>query len=119
VHPLTEAEQRAVYDTYVVPEPGRIFYQAGLATFNNITRVNFKNNDRGPLLLIAGSVDRICPLSQVKSNYGKYKNARAITGFKEFDNRTHWIVAQPGWEEVAGYVADWLDRLPAKDAQLA
>jgi hypothetical protein len=31
VHTLPEAEQRAAYDTYVVPETGRIFFQAGLA----------------------------------------------------------------------------------------
>jgi hypothetical protein len=29
--------------------------------------------------------------------------------FREFPGRSHWIIAQPGWEEVAGFVAEWLE----------
>jgi len=110
VNTLPEAEQRAAYEIYVVPETGRIFYQAGLAMFNNITRVNFKNDKRGPLLLTAGTADRICTVAQVKSNYRKYKGSRAVTNYKEFEGRGHWIIAERGWEEVAGYIADWVER---------
>ena len=101
-------EQQAAYDRYVVPESGRIFFQAETALMNDLTTVNFKNPNRAPLLMIAGNSDNICPAHQIKVNFGKYKGSPAKTDFKAFDGRAHWIIAQPGWEEVAGNAADWL-----------
>src|ERR1051326_5286998 len=50
VHTLPEAEQRAIYERYVVPETGRIFFQAGFALMDprQAVRVNFRNPTRGP-----------------------------------------------------------------------
>ena len=114
VHTLPKAEQRAVFDKYVVPEAGRPFFQAGFAQFNTVTRVNFKNGRRAPLLLVQGLADKICPPAQTRSMLNKYKDSAAITQHKEFEGRTHWIIGQDGWEEVAGYIADWLEALPAR-----
>ena len=116
VNTLPEAEQRAAYDKYVVPETGRIFFQAALAMFNNATFVNFNNSRRAPLLLIAGSEDHIVPAAMNRANFKKYRNSPAVTDFKEFEKRAHWIIAQPDWEEVASYIADWLERLPDRKA---
>jgi alpha-beta hydrolase superfamily lysophospholipase len=99
-----------------VPETGRIFFQAGLAPLDrhNAVRVNFRNPNRAPLLLIAGEKDHVVPAAMNRSNYRKYRGAEARTEFKEFPGRCHWIIAQDGWQEVAGYVADWLQKLPGK-----
>src|SRR5436190_5780403 len=115
IHTLPPDEQRAVYDNYVVPESGRIFFQAAFAPVNDIIKVNFKNGKRAPLLLIAGAEDRICRAAQIRANFKKYQGSPAVTEYKEFADRTHWIIGQPGWEEVASYAAYWLERLPAKD----
>jgi pimeloyl-ACP methyl ester carboxylesterase len=114
VHTLPAAEQRAVFDKYVVPEAGRPFFQAGFAQFNSVTRVNFKNNKRAPLLLVQGLADKICPPAQTRSMVSKYKDSTATTAHKEFAGRTHWIIGQDGWEEVASYIANWLEALPSK-----
>ena len=53
VHLLPPEEQKTVYDKYVVPETGRIFFESALAMFNNATYVNFQNSKRAPLLLTA------------------------------------------------------------------
>ncbi len=105
---MPENEQRAAYEKYIVPENGRIFFQAALALFSDTTQVNFNNSSRAPLLLIAGSADHICPAAQNRDNYNRYRNSRAITDFKEFEGRAHWIIAQPGWEEVAAYIHTWV-----------
>jgi pimeloyl-ACP methyl ester carboxylesterase len=108
VNALPEAEQRAAYDRYVVPESGRIFFQSAFAMFNAATTVHFGNGHRAPLLMIAGAADHITPAAMNRINFAKYKNSTAVTDFKEFAGRCHWIIAQPGWEEVAGAIENWL-----------
>jgi pimeloyl-ACP methyl ester carboxylesterase len=107
---VPEAERQTIYDKYVIPETGRIFFQAAYSMFNNTTRVNYKNDKRAPLLLIAGGSDHIVPPQINRSNFKKYKNTSARTDFKEFENRCHWIISQAGWEEVAGYSFEWLNK---------
>jgi pimeloyl-ACP methyl ester carboxylesterase len=111
VHTLAPAEQRAAYDRHVTPETGRIFWQDALAWLRpgGPCRVNFRNDKRAPLLLIAGSADRIVPARINRRNYRKYRRSTARTDFHEFAGRSHWTIAQPGWEEVAEYAAGWIE----------
>lgn len=44
-------------------------------------------------------------------NDKKYLGSETRTDFNEFPGRTHWIIAQPGWEEVAQYCLDWVHSL--------
>ena len=39
-----------------------------------------------------------------RANYNLYKKSKAVTEYKEYPDRSHYTVGQPGWEEVA---ADW------------
>jgi pimeloyl-ACP methyl ester carboxylesterase len=113
VHTLPEAEQRAVYEHYVTPETGRIFFQAGFALLDQrqAVRVNFRNAKRAPLLITAGTEDRVVPVAMVRANVKKYRGSAARTDFKEFAGQTHWLIAQQGWEEVAEYINIWLGQL--------
>ncbi|MDR3451880.1 MAG: alpha/beta hydrolase [Rhodoferax sp.] len=100
-------EQRAAYDSFVVPESRRVPAESLTLT----ARIDF-GKPGAPLLMIAGSNDHIIPASLNHSNFSKYHRAGSITDFKEFPGRTHFIIGQSGWEEVADYVAAWLGRLP-------
>ena len=113
VNALPEAEQRAAYDRFVVPESGRIFFQSAFALFNDAAAVHFGNGRRAPLLMIAGGADHITPAAMNRVNFAKYKDSAALTEIKEFPGRCHWIIAQPGWEEVAAAIENWLKQLPA------
>ena len=106
---LSEEESRAVYDRYAVPGPDHILFQASLANFNPhaATAVNFHNDTRAPLLLIAGGKDHVVPASVTKANYNLYRKSKAITDFKEYPDRSHYTVGQPGWEEVADFALTW------------
>lgn len=110
VHTLAPNDQKEIYQRQAVPTPGRVFFQVASAPLNEVSRVNFLNPSRAPLLLIAGSADQICPAVQIRDNFSKYKHTPAVTEYKEFENRTHWIIAQDGWEEVASACRDWADR---------
>ena len=104
VNTLPLEEQRAAHEKYVVPESRRVPAES----LTNVAHIDFKK-PHPPLLLIAGSEDNIIPASLNKSNHAKYQGATSITDFKEFPGRTHYIIGQKNWEEVADYIAAWLN----------
>jgi pimeloyl-ACP methyl ester carboxylesterase len=114
VNNMPPEQQRAVYEKQVVPETGRIFFQSALAPLSakSPARLNFRKPGRTPLLLVAGGSDHIVPAAINRANYRRARQSPSLTTFKEFPARAHWIIAQDGWDEVAGFIADWLDRLP-------
>lgn len=65
---------------------------------------------RSPLLFIAGGKDNIIPASLNYANFRKYENTPAITDYKQFPERNHWTLLQPGREAVAAYIEDWLEQ---------
>ena len=106
---LTEEDSLAVYRRYAVPGPDHMLFQTGLANFNpnSATTVDVRNDDRAPLLLIAGGKDHISPASVVEANFRLYRQSSATTDYKVFPDRTHYILGQAGWQEVADYALDW------------
>jgi pimeloyl-ACP methyl ester carboxylesterase len=106
-------DARAAFDRYAVPETGRIFFEDGLANFtlHGPTEVDFDREDRGPLLITVGENDHTVPPAVAKANFHKYRHSSATTEFVEFPGRSHLLMAGEGWEEVAQYVSDWLDRV--------
>ena len=106
---MTKADAREAYFQYLIPGPGRPIFQAAFA---NITpwaasEVNHFNGDRAPLLLISGTEDLLVPPILNRINYKLYQSACAVTEYKEFPNRSHLIINQEGWEEVADFVLTW------------
>jgi alpha-beta hydrolase superfamily lysophospholipase len=106
---LSKEESKKVYDRYAVPGPDHVLFQASLANFNPhaATAVDFNNNDRAPLMLIAGGKDHIAPASVTKTNYDLFARSMAKTAYKEFPERSHFTCGEPGWEEVADTALDW------------
>lgn len=111
VNGMPPAEQQAAFDTYVTPETGRIFFQGALAsmTAGSPCRVDFSNATRAPLLLIAGLNDHIVPPVIVRRTCRRYAASPAVTALREFPGRTHWLLAQDGWQEIAQSMAAWIE----------
>lgn len=104
VNTLPLDAQRAAFDKYVVPESRRVPAESLTA----VAHVDFQRPGP-PLLLIAGSEDNIIPASLNRSNYAKYRRPASVTDFKEFAGRTHFIIGQENWPQVADYIASWLN----------
>jgi pimeloyl-ACP methyl ester carboxylesterase len=112
VNNMAVKEQKEAFG-YAVPETTRIFFQSAFAALNPASpfTVNFKNGNRGPLLIIAGENDHIVPAAMVKKNFELYdQGSGATTQFVEFPKRTHWIIAEKGYQEVADYIIDWIHK---------
>jgi hypothetical protein len=52
----------------------------------------------------------IIPASLNEKNSEAYTNEVSITEFKKFAGRGHFICGRPGWEEVAEYIGNWLEK---------
>jgi pimeloyl-ACP methyl ester carboxylesterase len=113
-HTLSPAEQEATFEKFPIPTPGRVYWDGLVAPFTSTLAVNFQNDTRAPLLLLAGTEDRTVPASMNRANFAMYARSKAVTDFNEFPGRTHWIIAQPGWEEVGDFALEWVEKhLPA------
>ena len=108
-----EAAAREAFERYAVPDTARILFQDGLANFtlHGPTEVEFSRADRGPLLITVAEHDHTTPPAVAKENFRKYRDVEAVTEFVEFPGRSHLLMAGEGWEEVAQYIAEWLDRV--------
>ena len=98
------AEQRASYDRYIVPTPGKVYWDGLL---NVAGKIRWDNPNRAPLLLIGGGKDRIAEARMTKAIYDKQKRAPSRTDLKIFPDRSHWTCIDPGWEQVADFALDW------------
>ena len=106
---FSEDESRALYERYHIPASGAIFWGSALANIHpgrDDNYVDYKNDNRAPLLFIAGSEDHLMPPSLQRSN-AKHYRSDTITEVKEFEGKAHLLPAQEGWEEVADFALEW------------
>jgi pimeloyl-ACP methyl ester carboxylesterase len=97
-------------ERYYVPASGDLVWAGPAANFtpgHQDTYVDFKNEDRAPLLFIAGGDDNLMPPAVNQSNVKHYRHSKSVTDYKEFPARSHFIMGQDGWEEVADYALEW------------
>jgi len=113
---LSRAESDKEYDLNAIPSFNRVFFEGVAGALNEkggASHVEYSRPDRAPLLVIAGEIDHVVPPAIAKAIVKKYRAGAAKTGssavveYKEFPGRTHRIVSQKGWEEVADYALDW------------
>lgn len=107
LHLIPYEEQRETYSRFVY-DSGRAACEIGFWFFDSKGAAKVDESKvTCPVLVVAGAEDRIVPASVVQQVAKKYK---AVSTYKEFPNHAHWVVAEPGWQEIAKYVSDWLDQ---------
>ena len=100
---VSEEEAKELYETFAVPAPGAPLFQAAAANLNPWTeaKVDTKNPDRGPLLIISGEKDHTVPWAIANASYKKQKRNEGVTEIEEIPNRGHALTIDSGWREVA------------------
>jgi pimeloyl-ACP methyl ester carboxylesterase len=105
LHLMTEKEQWEIFNKLVY-ESGRAATEIGYWPFDPKRASSVDESGvTCPVLVIAGRLDRITPASVASKIAKKYK---AVSTYKEFKNHAHWVVGEPGWQEVADYASSWL-----------
>ena len=101
------AQQNDAYETVVIPTSGKVFFQAA---FWIGTWIKARRRTQ-PLLITAGDADRLVTPYLSRAAYRTQKRSPARTDFHLFSGRSHFLISEPGWEEVADTVIRWADSL--------
>ena len=110
---LTEAEAKELYETYHVPASGVPLFQAATANFNPFggeTTLDWKNPNRGPLLIIAGTDENAVPLAISHATYKIQSKNPGVTEIIEIPGRGHSLVIDSGWQAVADPALGFIQR---------
>jgi non-heme chloroperoxidase len=109
---LDEDEAKELYDTYHVAGSGIALAQMANANLNPWTesKVDTKNPDRGPLLIIDGEKDHTVPWAIANAAYKRQKRNPGVTEIVKMPNRGHALTIDHGWREVAQTALDFVKR---------
>ncbi len=108
LHLLSPEKQAETYRKFVY-ESGRAMAEIGFWFFDPHRAAEVDaSRITCPVLVVAGAQDRITPASVVRRVAAKYK---AVATYREFPDHAHWVLEEPGWEEVAGYALEWLNQV--------
>jgi pimeloyl-ACP methyl ester carboxylesterase len=104
---------KGIYDQFVY-ESGRAAFEIGFWLFDSkgAARVD-ESKVTCPVLIIAGEKDRIVPVSVTRKVAEKYKR---VSTYKEFSDHSHWVIGEPGWQEITEYIKEWLHQTLSKPA---
>jgi non-heme chloroperoxidase len=99
---VSEEEARQLYEEFAVPAPGKPLFQAAAANLNPWTeaKVDTKNPERGPLLIISGEKDHTVPWAIANASFQQESN-QGVTEIVEMKGRGHALTIDSGWREVA------------------
>ena len=109
---LDEKEAMELYDKFHVAASGISLVQMGNANLNPWTeaKVDTKNPDRGPLLIIDGGEDHTVPWAIAKAAYDRQKGNSNVTEIVKIPNRGHSLTIDHGWREVAETALEFVKR---------
>ena len=107
---LDEAEARQLYDEFHVAASGVPIFQAAAANLNPFseTKVDFKAENRGPILIISCENDHTVPHAISYAAYKKHRKNVGVTEFTELAGRGHSLTIDHGWQEVAETALDFV-----------
>src|SRR5712671_6170704 len=107
-----EDEAKELFATFAVPASGAPIFQAAAANLNPWTeaKVDSKNPDRGPLLIISGEKDHVVPWAIANASYKKQQRNTGVTEIVEIPGRGHALTIDSGWREVADTALGFVKR---------
>ncbi|KAB1906624.1 alpha/beta hydrolase [Micromonospora sp. AMSO1212t] len=106
---ISQEQSDAAWERYAVPGAGHVLFEAAFANLdpNSATEIDKKRSDRAPLLITAGGEDHVVPATLASSIANLYRSSTALTGYREFPGRSHFVGGEPGWEEEADFALEW------------
>jgi pimeloyl-ACP methyl ester carboxylesterase len=104
---LPESERTKAFEAIAVPESYKVSRQLVLDSYANI---DFKK-PHVPFLFIGGGKDNIFPQSLTRTIAGKYSDKNSRVDLKVFEDKSHFICGEPGWEKVVDHILNSYENL--------
>jgi pimeloyl-ACP methyl ester carboxylesterase len=100
---VDEEQAKRLFEKFCVPAPGEPLFQAAAANLNPWTeaKVDSKNPDRGPMLIVSGGKDHTVPVAIAKASFKREDDNPGTTEMTEMEDRGHALTIDDGWQEVA------------------
>jgi non-heme chloroperoxidase len=100
---VSEDEARDLYTRFSVPGAGKPLFQAATANLNPWTedKVDTKNAERGPMLIIGGAQDHTVPWAIANASFKQQRHNAGVTEAAQLDGRGHSLTIDSGSREVA------------------
>jgi non-heme chloroperoxidase len=110
---VPDDEARQLYDTFAVPASGAPLFEAAAENVNPWTeaKVDTRNPDRGPLLIITGEKDNTVPRAISEAAFVRQLHNPGVTEITEIPNRGHALTIDSGWREVADTALTFIARV--------
>jgi pimeloyl-ACP methyl ester carboxylesterase len=109
---VSDDESQKLYERFTVPAPGLPLFQAAAANLNPWTevKVDSKNPERGPMLIISGELDHVVPWAISNASYKREKRNEGVTEIVKIPNRGHALTIDGGWRDVADTALGFIKR---------
>ncbi|HEY0186296.1 MAG TPA: alpha/beta hydrolase [Cellulomonas sp.] len=109
---LPRAESDAIWAEQAIPSFNRVFFEGVAGAFDEkggVSHVDYGRPDRAPLLILTGQRDHVVPPAIGRAIVKRYRasGGPAVVDYRELPGRTHRIVSQDGWQEVADLALGW------------
>ena len=111
---LSRAASDELWEEYAVNSYNQVFFEGVTSVLNEkngVTHVDYARADRAPLLVLTGELDHVVPPAIGRAIVAKYQRtgSPAIVEYKEYAGRTHRLVSQEGWEQIADDALAWAE----------
>lgn len=103
---FSRADSDKEFDKWAVPESRNIVKDLA---FNGFAAVDDKKV-HAPMLFVSGTKDAFFSPDFTQKIVKKYATGNHVTELKVFNDRSHAIYHESGWEEVATFVAQWINQ---------
>lgn len=97
-------EAKHAWKRWAVPAPGRPFFELAYGDRPELAW----NAQRPPMLLIGAGEDRTVTQGMVERAAREWTAVGAQTDLQIYEDRSHFITTEPGWEEVEDAVVAWI-----------
>ncbi len=109
---VSEEEAMQLYNEFSVPGSGVPLFQAASANLNPWTeaKVDHKNPDRGPMLIVYGSADHVSPAAINKAVFRKQEKNKGVTELVEIDGASHGLTIDSSWRRSCDTALEFVQR---------
>ncbi|MFI5000983.1 MAG: alpha/beta hydrolase [Reyranellales bacterium] len=105
---MNPEEATPLHETFV-HESGRALFEIALPWLDGARAASVDPKDvTVPLLIVAAEKDKLVPPGVVRRTAARFGK---VAAYREYRGQAHWVLSQPGWQDVARDATAWLDAL--------